>query len=367
MQECYIKRFVLVLGLITAMMALSPAQSAGENQPRTLKELAKMLGLPMTPTPTPPSVPPVNPTASPQPNEVKEFILETGKPMVVKYHDNRELQAEDRGGVMWFWTNANMAENTCTRKTGIKCKIVIPIEYKTYIARWTQHPTRQGQVVVSGSQPNVADNSVVGTSLFVSPLQRDQFRDLLIRLNKKASRNEIEERIVTLPDGTLGWLECGQSVFEGQITEIQYWDENFETGNSEIGFFQSDIPSVNQIVSRLQSVKISERDGNVYFSVPKRSFGIFSQFLPPAVTYQIQWTINKPSLVETGSPTCDVKWDINFGRIFTQFTSLSIAGRPLKEVKVEGFKPYFYEGPGSQSLMSNYFFTRNQWDRQELK
>lgn len=357
----YIKGLSLALGITTLLYSLSPAQSAGENQVNP-RELLKLLSLPTaqaSPSPSP------TPSHSLHPNEVVKFEREEGKPMRVTYADGRILQVEMNGGLMWFWTYANMSENSCTKKTGVKCKIIIPIEFRQFIARWVKHPTREGQVVVSKRSERAEENDVEGSSTFVSPLQRNEFKRLRDRLAQTPSRNEMEEKFFAIPENTLGWLECGQSVFDGQLTDVQYWDENFELQNNEMGFFNSDNPAVNQFSSRLQSVKISEKDGNVYFSVPKRTFGIFSKFLPPGVSYQIQWTVNMPNLIEVGRPTCDVKWDLNFGRIFTQFTALSVTGRPLKDVKVDGFKPYLFDAYDASNISINYFLSRDKW-RQEL-
>ena len=293
-----------------------------------------------------------------EPNSIAKLQKLMGKPVIAKYPDGRSFELAVRKQFSVLNTTAILSENSCTKKVGVRCQINIPVWNIQFVGKWKNHPSREGQYVLypRNNTDSLENAAIVGISRFTTANNKAEYRRLREQLKKAKIKTAIEEKILATPEDILGWFECPENVFEGKISTIRYWDENFEIGNGEIGFNQVAVaPAVNSVTSRLQGIDTFERDGKIFFKTAQETYGTLALHRPPGITYQVQWTINKPNLVEVDDPHCLIRWDINFGHIFTEFQKLTVPNRALNETNIENFGPYLFDSADEAVLPLDYF------------
>ncbi len=105
--------------------------------------------------------------------------------------------------------------------------------------------------------------------------------------------------------------------------------------NNELNLTRnSKATAVNQITSRFEGIPLKVSGNRIEFGRPRKTYGVLSAFLPMGVTYQIQLSFQAPNLVDPEDELCQMKWDMDFTSIFTQFTQAFNQVRDTERIKL---------------------------------
>jgi hypothetical protein len=306
----------------------------------------------------------------PNPDKVKEVIKVPGQPFRVIFEDGKTIGFKLKTRFSPLRTSITLSENSCTRMIGTKGEFVIPLVLRGLIAYWIVHPTSQGQAVLEYDSTDKKDE-VKSSVAFLTYLSDANFNQTLAQLPTNSIEEPASFAFAKGKSNIFGWFECPKGNCGGLLpkkTEVLFWDENFELQNEQVRMSRADEgPALNQMSSRLQSLKLIVNNGKIVFAKPARSFGFFSSFLPPGISYQVQWTFPDRNLVEPDDELCQMKWDIDFSRIFTQFTKATEELTEVEKVNLSLYPDYNYEAKDEENLSLNNFFGAHEWEDSQVK
>jgi methionine-rich copper-binding protein CopC len=304
----------------------------------------------------------------PDPNKVKSMTLEAGKPVEITFNDGRVIQFHVANILTSLHSTLTLSDNSCTTAFNNQTGYVIPMMLKSLIPMWKVHPTKAGEPVTSYDTEDKVDR-VASDSSFRTRLNHPDKFDAEARLIP-ASQVEDKDALdaILANPGTFGFLRCNGdcSPLLPQSRDLIYWDENFETGSMETSLISGiEAPDLNKMSSRLQEMKLSIYGDKIMFGNPKKTFGLFALFLPPGITYQIQWYFQAPNLVQADDQLCQIRWDMDFTQVFDQFTSLGTKTENVEAVKKAAYPVYLYNEADKNDQTLSYMFSTYKWESSE--
>lgn len=305
----------------------------------------------------------------PNPDKVKEIIKVPGQPLRVIFEDGKTIGFKLKIGFAPLRTSITLSDNSCTRMVGTKGEFVIPLVLRSLVPYWIVHPTKQGQAVLEYDSDDKKDE-VKASTAFLTALSDPNFIQTLSSLTANTIEEPASYAVARRENSIFGWFECPQGKCAGllpKMTEALFWDENFEINNSQLRMSIGDEPAINQISSRLQSLKLEVKSGKILFGKPAKAFGLFSAFSPPGISYQVQWTFRDKNLVEPDDEFCQMKWDIDFTRVFTQFTKLTEDTTEVEKVNLSLYPEYNFDAQDEQDLSLGSAFQANDWEASEVR
>jgi len=305
---------------------------------------------------------------------VVSISMQAGQPIQVNLSNGSVISFKNKEGFAPLKSTLTLSENSCTQELGTKVDFIVPIIWQSLIPYWLKHPSKQGTAVIRHDSSDKKDRVYSNTAFISRVTNTDEFSSHLAQL----PTNQIVETDIyqeTLKEVTaMGWLECQSDC--GQLLptskSVIFWDENFETPNNQVSMVRyRNVPSLNQMTSRLEDVNLTlSREGKtqrIFFSRPKNAFGLASFFLPPGITYQVQWTFQAPNLVDVDDPLCQMKWDMDFTRVFTQFTSASETVIDPKLVNIKDLPDYIFDPKDKDRVLFSDMFQTYRWESSEVQ
>jgi hypothetical protein len=302
-------------------------------------------------------------------NKVKEIIKVPGKPFRVVFYNGKVIGLKLKTTFTPLRSSLVLAENSCTRTIGMKGEFVIPLVLRNLIAYWAVHPTKQGQPVLEWDSDDKKEKVKVSTA-FLTRLIDENFEQSVASVPASGIEDAKVLSQTRASQEAFGWFECPQGKCDGLLpknTEVLFWDENFETGNSQARMTRNNEPSFTQMTSRLQQLPLTVQGGRINFGRPAKTFGAFAQFLPPGITYQLQWTFRDKNLVEPDDELCQMKWDLDFTRIFTQFTKATESMEDPAKVGVASYPEYDFTAQDEQNLFFSSLFSNDEFEGENVR
>ncbi len=376
---------------------LAPLAAVAQNKNSNMNELLVKMGLPkVLETLSTPQSNPVNPetlesqkkmrydqalsagktpeeawaiATGPNPDRVKEIIKAPGQPLRVVFEDGKTIGFKLKTGFTPLRTSITLSDNSCTPTIGTKGEFVIPLVLRSLIAFWIVHPTKQGQPVIEYDNQDKREE-VKSSTAFLTFLTDPNFFQTVSALPANLIEEPSSFAFARAQNNIFGWFECPKGNCAGllpKMTEVLYWDENFETQNSQVRMSMGDEPAINQMSSRLQSLKLKVKEGKVLFGRPAKTFGFFASFLPPGITYQVQWTFKDKNLVEPDDDLCQMKWDLDFTRVFTQFTKATEDTTEVEKVNLSLYPEYNFAAEDEENLFLESLFRKTDWESREVR
>ena len=308
--------------------------------------------------------------AAPEPNKVKTLTKEAGKPVRVLFNDGSEIGFKIREVFTPFQTTATLSDNSCTRDIGTKAHYVAPVMVRAIVPYWTVHATKQGQSVqiLDKQDDGTMKLKVDSQPAFYSRVTDKNFSAKLALPNLEIANPEIVQTTLANPN-EIGWFECLTDCpgLMPKTDKILIWDENFEADNDQMSMIQgTNSAPINEITNRMQEVPVRLDGRRIFYGPSGRTFGFFGKFLPPGITYQFQWNIRAPNIVDTGDTVCQIKWDLDFSQIFTQFTKLSSLTEDPEKVQITGMREYIFQDEDGSNIFANDIFSESHWSNREI-
>jgi len=308
-------------------------------------------------------------TAAADPHKVKELIKVEGQPFQVVFEDGKIIGLKAKTTFTPLHTSLTLTENSCTRMVGTKGDFIIPLVLRSLIPYWIAHPSKQGQPVLKYDSESKKDEVNSSTAL-ITRLADAQFDQTLMSVPANGVEDKEIYNLAKKSTDAFGWFKCPgdcQGLLP-QNTEVLFWDENFETENNQTRMTRDQSqPSFNQMTSRLQQLPLTTEGNRIKFGQPARTFGLFALFLPPGITYQVQWTFRDKNLIEPDDDLCQMKWDLDFTRIFTQFTQATESVQDVNKVRHEPYPVYNYSAKDEQFLYFSSTFSESTWSATEVR
>lgn len=303
-----------------------------------------------------------------EPNKIKTFVKEEGKPMEVIFNDGRVIGFKLSYKFMPMRSSLTLSENSCTTAFGKKFEYVVPNIMRAILPYWKVHPKKAGQFVTRYNSDDKVDE-VRSEMTHFSRLNDPKFAQRLNDFSEAAVEDKEALRTARAYPDQFGYLNCGTEC-EGVLPSnrlVQFWDENFELGAPETMMVTNDDgPSLNQMSSRLQEMQMTVKDGYILFGKPARTYGFFALFFPPGITYQIQWNIQSQNLIDNLDSLCQLRWDMDFTRVFNIFDGASVQVTDIAQANKGQFKIYNFT-PDDTSVMSiNSLFIDSLWESAEI-
>lgn len=297
-------------------------------------------------------------SSNPEPTLIKA----EGEPFQVTYDADRIVRFKVYQELRMLETTFTLSENNCSSKLGMKVKYRVPVIQRAFLPFWWKHPQKQGEPVLSldsDSQKFQPDKALT----FASPLNEEEFQRLtaleaakpdLGRPSKFSGRENLGRIATLICEG-----DCAKIL--PPITELRYWDENFETGNRELLMAPRKIgspPKVNAMTSRLEQLPVQFYGNQVLIGRPLHAAG-FVEFYPPGVGYEIRWNIKLKNLVDEDDDLCQMKWSEDFTPIFTQFTSFSEKFKTPESIRTLELRDYSYSSSDERNF--NVYNIMGKW------
>jgi hypothetical protein len=301
-------------------------------------------------------------------NKVREIIKVPGQPLRVVFYNGKVIGFKLKTTFTPLRTSLVLAENSCTRTIGMKGEFVIPLVLRNLITYWVAHPTKQGQPVMEWDSDDKKEK-VKSSTAFLTRLIDENFEQSMSSVPAEGIEDAKVLKQARASRDAFGWFECPGKC-DGLLpknTEVLFWDENFETGNSQARMTRNNEPSFTQMTSRLQQLPLTVRGRNVNFGRPAKTFGAFAQFLPPGITYQVQWTFRAENLVEPDDELCQMKWDLDFTRVFTQFTKATESLEDPAKVDLASFPEYGFDSKDEENAFFSSLFSNSDFESEDLR
>jgi hypothetical protein len=291
-----------------------------------------------------------------------------GQPFIVQLSNGNEVEWKEVQLFLPLESTVTLSENSCTTISGLKIPYVVPMVTRVFIAYWKTHPRFQGQPVMvydTDDKKMITKNQ----SAFVTRGNRASFPDLLKRVgNANPAFADIFD-LALKDQWSEGWIACGKnctSILPAGQTSALIWDENFESNNSQLSMLRSSEISINQVTSRYVDVEFSSTKSKLHFRRPGASYG-FSSAFPMGLGYQLQWTFRAPNLMDTDDPVCQMKWDMDFTRIFTRFQELSDKSDDPEKLKTLPIQPYLFRAEDAEDFSIRSIFDPSEYNSEEFK
>lgn len=288
--------------------------------------------------------------------KAKVVQIEEGRPFEITLDNDTVIEFRHKLKATVMNVPVTMSENSCNTQVGVKCIMHSALVREEHVGFWKVHPTKVGKPVntsQSGS-PNYLDDSQQFSAVDL------KFSTVVKTLARKGT---LPPSFTKFEPNQVVWFECEQSLAE-MPENILYWDQNFENGNSEITMDNRQYRQVNKVTDRIRNVKL-RGDGKVFAAFSPIVRAASSNGNIPGFAYQIQWTIQAPNLIETEKPVCQIKWDVAFGAVFTQFIAF-LGNTDLGRVapNVADYDQFIYSQEYSNR---RYLFNKSAWDRGSLQ
>ncbi len=307
--------------------------------------------------------------ATVDPNKVKTMIKEAGKPVEIVFNDGRVIELKLHEVYHPLKSSMTLSTNTCTRTLGDKMEFVMPLIHRSLIPVWKTHPTKQGQFVLDFDEENKRDE-VASDSAFYNPMKAAEFNDRLKALKPTQIDDRPSHNIATQLVGKFGWMDCAGACPATLLPEsktVRFWDENFETGNEGATMVRGmEEISFNQMTSRLQEVDLTLAGDKIYFANPKETFGYLALFFSAGITYQIQWYFEGKNLIDENDSLCEMRWDVDFTRVFTDFTAVGELVTNVEKARTLKLEPYLFDPRDDEHIQLQYPLSASRWEDGEL-
>ena len=186
-------------------------------------------------------------------NKVQSIYREIGAPLSVTYTDGRVAQILRRETTDEFRVPIFLLENSCTQSVGLKCTFVLPFIRQSYAAVWKNHPTSIGQPLEYTHDKNLT----FGNQIYITRTQNELYETILQRM--KAAGGDSAKINAAQRDKNLGRLECEADITPALPASrtILFWDENFESSNTELAISEGFGARVNLFWRRYQNTKVN--------------------------------------------------------------------------------------------------------------
>lgn len=304
-----------------------------------------------------------------EPNKIKTFAKEEGKPMEVIFNDGRVIGFRVFHRFVPVRSSLTLSDNSCTAAYGQKFEYVIPSIARSILPYWKKHPTKQGRFITVYDEFNKVTEVKSSTAMFTS-LNDDSFST---RLREIVASSVEDKEALTIglanPDA-FGYLNCAGDC-SGVLPEngtIQFWDENFEMSGDETMMVENsqNSPSLNQMSSRLQKMQLTIKDGYILFGKPTQTFGFFAKLFPPGITYQVLWSIKSKNLVDSTDSLCQLNWSMDFTRVFNTFDGAFNMVRDVEIATRNNYPEYNFTSSDSKNMSLNDVFSNDTWESSEI-
>lgn len=298
------------------------------------------------------------------------IVKKVGEPVIIELPNGNSVELKQVERLIPLSSTITLSENSCSNILGLKWGYVVPVILKSLIPVWKTHPTKQGESIIRFNSREKRNEVASETSLQSRNGRNGLFEANLARIVSQDKHVQEIQRIAVENPTAVGWFECKEAcdgVLPKGITAL-FWDENFETANDEIDltrFSQGTV--VNQITSRFEGVPLKIIGNRVEFGRPRKTYGIFSAFLPMGVSYQIQLSFQAPNLVDPDDDLCQMKWDMDFTSIFTQFVEAIGQARDTEKIKLLELTSYLFRTEDESDLTLKYLFSDWHYRDEEYK
>lgn len=279
--------------------------------------------------------------------ETKPTVTKTpGQQVVIEYDADHVIELQMVEKLITFDTTLTLADNSCSTKIGTKVRFVLPLGVKYLFPIWKRNPTAQGLPVLKLKEDKKS-LEVAARAPFFTRKRKAAFEQLLNRVQPRDRRGMEIQKVLQQNPQLFNWIECDgncNGIIPESASTILFWDHNFERSNDELSLTKGvSGPTVNRIISRLQGVPLTVRQNRIYFNLPQSIYGE-AEFTPPGVSYQILWTFQSKNIVDPQSELCQMTWEIDFTKIFTQY---NVAFEAIREQKFfesvkPSLKPFIY-------------------------
>jgi hypothetical protein len=255
-------------------------------------------------------------------NSVREITRGEGRPVEIHFKDGRVAKVVRKERLDEFRVPIQLSENSCRAKVGVSCSFVMPFVRQQLAAIWTKHPSRQGLPLEYAFNQSIT----FGTQNFITRSQNNLFEKILRRI--PVTGDEAARIKLVLNDKNMGRIECAPDKADElssslpRTREMLYWDENFENGNAELAMSKGFGARVNQTWRRFEGFKLKLEGATLNFSRFTKAYGMFTDYYPMGISYQIQMTFLAPNIIDASEESCALKWDISFTSYFTQLLSV---------------------------------------------
>ncbi|MBK9040217.1 MAG: hypothetical protein IPL83_13830 [Bdellovibrionales bacterium] len=241
---------------------------------------------------------------------------------------------------------------------------------KSLIPIWKTHPSKQGELVTRFNTDEKKYEVASETSLQSRNGRSSFFEADLARMISQDIQVQEIQRIAVENPSAVGWFECKEScegVLPKDVTAL-LWDENFEMENRELDLTRkSQTTAVNQITSRFEGIPLKVSGNRIEFGRPRKAYGVISAFLPMGVTYQIQLSFQAPNLVDPDDDLCQMKWDMDFTSIFTEFTQALNQVRDTERINLLELTNYSFRAEDEANASFNGLFSDWTYRGEEYK
>ncbi len=294
--------------------------------------------------------------------KIKKVIKTEGRPYRMVFENGYQIGFKLKMAFVPLRSSMILSDNSCTHAIGNRGEIVIPTVHRSLIAYWAKHPTKKDEPVIKKHYDDITE-VVFSETAVISRMLNPLYDQLMDEVPVGAIKDEATFAQSKANGETFGWMNC-EGTCDGLLPATKqalFWDENFEIQNNQTRMARnSKHPSFNQMTSRLQLVPLKADGRAIIFGQPARTFGPISRFLPPGITYQMQWTFREKNLVITDDDLCQMKWDLDFTRLFTTFIQASESVRDPKKVDAKAYPDYnFTESDVSNEALNSMFSTQS--------
>ncbi|MGE3680273.1 MAG: hypothetical protein AB7G93_01015 [Bdellovibrionales bacterium] len=302
-------------------------------------------------------------------NQAPVITKKIGEPVTIHLSNGNIVELKQVETLIPLESTVVLSENSCSSKLGLKWGFVVPVVVRSLVPVWKAHPTKQGQPITRFDSTDKKDVVTSQTSLQSRNNGSSLFESDLARLTHQDPHVQRVKKIALENPSAVGWFDCKDScndVLPKGATVALLWDENFEMANDEISMSRSsDPPAVNQMTNRFGGIPLKVNGGRIEFGRPRKGYGIFSNFLPMGVTYQIQLSFQAPNLVEPDDHLCQMKWDVDFTSIFTKFTQATEQVEDPEKIKSVDLKEYMFRAEDEENATLNSMFSESNYRGEE--
>ncbi len=249
-------------------------------------------------------------------NSVREILRVPGQPLEVIFNDGRVATVVRREKIEEFRVPVQLGENSCSAHAGISCSFVMPFVRQQFAAVWKRHPTREGRPLEYSFNGSIT----FGAQNFITQSQSELFDKVLRRIP------------AVLSDRSMARIECASAdadLLQKSLPTnrtLLYWDENFEGGNAELAIAKGFGARVNQTWRRFEDFELDLQGATLRIPRFKKPYGMFTDYYPFGLSYQIQMTFLASNIVEPRDESCELRWDVSFTSYFTQLISVLSGG-----------------------------------------
>lgn len=278
---------------------------------------------------------------------VSKMDIAPGAPVDIVYADGTQARVYKKDIATFFKVPLQLKENSCRSEYApAKCTLFIPYVRQVFSAVWTKHPSRQGQALQYGFNPQVS----VGTQVYVTKNQSSLYSSLIKSTNRQET---FDADPSLLKNNQFAELVCDENVEKifPKVSEILFLDETYEGGNSELSIASGAGVRVNLNWRRYQNMRMQPTsEHRLGLETYRKSYGLYVMQNPFGLAYSIQMYFKSQNFEDENDELCKIKWSVDFSQYFTQISSLAFGEN--KPMQISDFSPYIYsydnENPYSQ-------------------